>query len=87
MQTAPNSYFLWMKWCFMKHMWIFTLPITHILLIDEPIEPKMNFVTEDDFAMKLMILAHLFQSLIGQRTSLQMVHRLQFQSQLDLVWV
>ena len=43
------------------------------LLIDEPIEPKMSFVTEDDFAMKLIILAHLFQSPIGERTSLQMV--------------
>ena len=62
MQTAPNSYFLWMKWCFMKHMWICTRPITHILLVDEPIEPKMRFVTEDDFAMKLIILAYLFHS-------------------------
>ena len=37
------------------------------------IELKMVYVTEDDFAMKFIIVAHLFQSPIGIHTSLQMV--------------
>ena len=57
----------------MKNMWIFTRPIQHVLNIDVLIEPTLSFVTEDDFAMNIIIVAHLFQSPIEKCTSLQVV--------------
>ena len=36
----------------MEYVWIAVWPITHILFIDEAIQPEMSLIAEDDFSIK-----------------------------------
>ena len=73
MQTSLNSFF----WNFFDEIKTYEADMdfyptnnAYAAIFDEPIEQKMSFVTEEDFSMKFITLAHHFQSPIGEPTSL-----------------
>ena len=42
--------------------WIAVWPMTHILFIDEAIQPEMSLIAEDDFSIKIRIIFKLLLS-------------------------
>ena len=59
-----------MQWWLMQYVWIAVWPITHILFIDEAIQPEMSLIAEDDFSIKIRIIFKLLLSPIHKDTIL-----------------
>ena len=46
----------------MEYVWFAVWPITHILFIDEAIQPEISLIAEDDFSIKIRIIFQLLLS-------------------------
>lgn len=64
---------------------VFTRLITHILIIDEAIQPEVILIARDDFSIKIRIIFQLLLSPIDENTRLLVVKRLLFLCQFNLV--
>ena len=51
----------------MEYVWTAVWPITHILFIDEAIQPEMSLIAEDDFSINIRIIFKLLLSPIHER--------------------